>query len=468
MTVELLDADGNVATLPARGGPPDSAPCTSARRTGSWPRGPATLHRSRNEPVRAEPRDRIAQMRTRFPALDGLRAIGALAVLTTHVGFHSGESLNGPFAGVLARLDVGVAIFFAISGFLLYRPHVVAWFEGTLPPLTLPYLRNRALRILPGALGRRTARRSAGTAQGRGQLGDVPAARDSHPDLLRRTSGGRADPAVEPRDRGGVLPAAAGAREAPDQVRAADPTQRALASGRPGLLHVARPGVDGRGHCDRSPAGGLWLPGYIGWFAVGMGFALWQVARSSGRLGPSVLDTLTKIPGTVWGIAVALLLLAASPIAGPYNLSAPTPGQAFVKSLLYTGDRGLRGVPGDHPDSTDCRRPGRQGRSRRRRHLVRRFRVPPDRAEPGRADQRVRRCSAAGSPCCSSRRWWCRPRVAAASYYGMERPIMRLGGGTRSYDVSPVGRDSSASAQPNKVDAWTTPEVSPAPPSGQG
>src|SRR4051812_9992430 len=88
-------------------------------------------------------------MKVRFPALDGLRAVGALAVLTTHVGFHSGASLDGPFAGLLARLDVGVAIFFAISGFLLYRPHVVAWFDGTLPPLTLPYLRNRALRILP-------------------------------------------------------------------------------------------------------------------------------------------------------------------------------------------------------------------------------------------------------------------------------------------------------------------------------
>jgi peptidoglycan/LPS O-acetylase OafA/YrhL len=81
--------------------------------------------------------------------LDGLRAIGALAVVTTHVGFHTGTSLNGPFAGILARLDIGVAIFFAISGFLLYLPHAVAWFEGTLPPLTLPYLRNRALRILP-------------------------------------------------------------------------------------------------------------------------------------------------------------------------------------------------------------------------------------------------------------------------------------------------------------------------------
>src|SRR3954464_13592970 len=88
-------------------------------------------------------------MKARFPALDGLRALGALAVLTTHVGFHSGASLDGPFAGLLARLDVGVAIFFAISGFLLYRAHVVAWFDPPSTPRTLPYLRNRALRILP-------------------------------------------------------------------------------------------------------------------------------------------------------------------------------------------------------------------------------------------------------------------------------------------------------------------------------
>ena len=50
---------------------------------------------------------------------------------------------------MLSRLDIGVAIFFAISGFLLYRPHVVAWFEETRAAATLPYLRNRALRILP-------------------------------------------------------------------------------------------------------------------------------------------------------------------------------------------------------------------------------------------------------------------------------------------------------------------------------
>ena len=45
-----------------------------------------------------------------------------------------------------------------------------------------------------------------------------------------------------------------------------------------------------------SRAASLWLPGYLGWFAVGMGFALWQVARGSGRLGHSALDTLSRSP----------------------------------------------------------------------------------------------------------------------------------------------------------------------------
>ena len=56
----------------------------------------------------------------RFPALDGLRIAGAVAVVSTHVGFTSGASLNGQQAGLLARLDAGVPLFFVVSGFLLY------------------------------------------------------------------------------------------------------------------------------------------------------------------------------------------------------------------------------------------------------------------------------------------------------------------------------------------------------------
>jgi len=54
--------------------------------------------------------------------LDGLRAAAAAAVLLTHVGSLTGYSLTGtPVSWVLSRGDVGVPIFFTLSGLLLYR-----------------------------------------------------------------------------------------------------------------------------------------------------------------------------------------------------------------------------------------------------------------------------------------------------------------------------------------------------------
>ena len=59
-------------------------------------------------------------MAPEFPVLDTLRAVGALAVLTTHAAFWSGDyTQHGVWGTLLARLDVGVAIFFVLSGFLL-------------------------------------------------------------------------------------------------------------------------------------------------------------------------------------------------------------------------------------------------------------------------------------------------------------------------------------------------------------
>jgi peptidoglycan/LPS O-acetylase OafA/YrhL len=215
------------------------------------------------------------------------------------------------------------------------------------------------------------------------------------------------------------------------------------------------------------PQAGLWLPGYVGWFAVGMGFALWQVARTSGRLGPSALDTLTKIPGTVWGVAVALLVVAASPVAGPYNLSASSPGQAFVKSLLYTGIAACVLFPALTPTARTARvLGGRVGHIAGdisygvfAYHLI----VLSVVEQVSQYTLFSGRFALLYFPTLVVS-----AAVAAASYYGMERPIMRFGRRDRGYDVSPAGRDSSASAQPNKIDAWTTPDVSPAPPSGQG
>ena len=60
-------------------------------------------------------------MTARLPALDGLRAVAALLVVATHAAYLSGATVNAGLLGRLAgRGDFGVAIFFALSGFLLH------------------------------------------------------------------------------------------------------------------------------------------------------------------------------------------------------------------------------------------------------------------------------------------------------------------------------------------------------------
>src|SRR5687768_15093619 len=85
----------------------------------------------------------------RLAALDGYRAIAATAVLATHVGFLTGSSVDGPLAPMLSRLDVGVAIFFVLSGYLLYRPFLAAALDRRPGPSLRSYLWRRALRIVP-------------------------------------------------------------------------------------------------------------------------------------------------------------------------------------------------------------------------------------------------------------------------------------------------------------------------------
>ena len=84
-----------------------------------------------------------------FPALDAARALGAAAVVATHAAFWTGRSAQGPFAATLSRLDVGVAIFFVLAGFLLARPWLYARRWELPGPLVRGYLWRRALRILP-------------------------------------------------------------------------------------------------------------------------------------------------------------------------------------------------------------------------------------------------------------------------------------------------------------------------------
>ena len=86
-----------------------------------------------------------------FAGLDGLRAIAAFLIVFHHAGFSSGLTFRSDLGGLLlTRMDIGVSIFFVLSGFLLYRPFVVAQFNGAPAPATGPFWIRRLVRIYPG------------------------------------------------------------------------------------------------------------------------------------------------------------------------------------------------------------------------------------------------------------------------------------------------------------------------------
>ena len=85
----------------------------------------------------------------RFPLFDGLRAIAALSIVVTHVAGATHANDTTWWGHLTARLNVGVTIFFLISGFLLYRPFVAARMQGRAAPRIRDFYRRRVLRIVP-------------------------------------------------------------------------------------------------------------------------------------------------------------------------------------------------------------------------------------------------------------------------------------------------------------------------------
>lgn len=86
----------------------------------------------------------------RFPLLDSMRAIAALSVFAGHTvtGVYAVTAHPTLFLWAVQLAYEGVAMFFLISGFLLYRPFLVARRDGR--PLRLAsYGTRRFLRIVP-------------------------------------------------------------------------------------------------------------------------------------------------------------------------------------------------------------------------------------------------------------------------------------------------------------------------------
>ena len=58
-----------------------------------------------------------------LPALEGLRAVASLGIIGTHVAFQTGHDVGALWEQMLGRFDFFVAVFFTLSGFLLWRSH---------------------------------------------------------------------------------------------------------------------------------------------------------------------------------------------------------------------------------------------------------------------------------------------------------------------------------------------------------
>ena len=270
-----------------------------------------------------------------FPALDAMRAVGALCVLTTHTAFWSGDYLHHGTAGaVLARLDVGVAIFFVLSGFLLSRGWIINAADTAPSPRAAPYLWKRGLRILPVYVVTVILALTFVRANDDASFGDwlstmlfldvyhgdgFPAGLTQMWSLSVEVSFYVALPLL--------MWALVGRRLRPRRILAG----LVVLTGVSVWWHLAGATAIGQGRPLE------WLPAFLTWFAAGILLALLEVLHSRGRAAalcrPFV--ALARQPGSCWALVVGLVLIAATPLGGPTMLAAPTTAESLTKHLLY-------------------------------------------------------------------------------------------------------------------------------------
>lgn len=287
------------------------------------------------------------QLAETFPVLDTMRAVGALAVLTTHVAFWAGDyQRHGAWGSFLARLDVGVAIFFVLSGFLLSRPWLARARAGLPAPGVGRYFWKRFLRIVPAYLVVAALCVALITSnEGLGPAGWASAltmtdiyVSDTLPYGLTQTWSLATEVAFYLALPLIMLVAVGRSRLRPARVWA---VLGVLAVGNVVWLLWASAEVPiGSGHVNE------WLPAFLIWFAAGIGLALLQVTpEHPGRLSRAVRE-LAASPGVCWTIALGLLLVAGTSVAGPKLLIPATAEEALTKNLLYVAVGTLVVLPG--------------------------------------------------------------------------------------------------------------------------
>ncbi len=85
----------------------------------------------------------------RVDSLTGIRAVAALLVVLTHAAYTTGKYPQGYVGLVYSRMEIGVPIFFVLSGFLLFAPWVKAAASGGPAPSVRRYAWHRVRRIMP-------------------------------------------------------------------------------------------------------------------------------------------------------------------------------------------------------------------------------------------------------------------------------------------------------------------------------
>ncbi len=271
----------------------------------------------------------------RFPLFDGLRAVAALGVLLGHCASASGAASTTFFGHVVGDLQLGVTVFFVISGFLLYRPFVASDMSGTERAGLLTFYRRRALRILPGYWFALIAISLlpgvigvAGTGWWRYFL------------LIQNYSG------FDFAFRAGIGPAWSLSVEVAFYalLPAFAFALRRLGGSRPGrrlavdlvvLGTLAAASSLARAHLVSSISSTglpdpmsllliITLPFYLAWFAVGMAFASLSAYSVQTRHQSRALALASRHPGAAWLLAAALfaILVVATPVLTSGELPA--------------------------------------------------------------------------------------------------------------------------------------------------
>ena len=282
----------------------------------------------------------------RFPLFDGLRAIAALSIVVTHCSGLTGFNQDNPLGALTARLDAGVALFFVMSGFLLYRPFLAARFEGRRPRIR-DYARRRLLRIVPAywaaltVLGLTVGLSGVFTSHWWVYYGF---AQVYFPDWVLGGIGPAWSLCVE-MSFYLALPffAVAMARIGRKQTRAQMIRTELSVLVTLGVLSLAV-----RAWSDAHPGSVLnnTLLGYADWFAVGMGLALASAAAHGREQEHLLARTVASRPWIPWMLAAACFLLAASPWLDLPRAIVPATGvHALIQHVLYVTVGGLLVLP---------------------------------------------------------------------------------------------------------------------------